>query len=76
LQDKTWYKFSYLTPLIRIQMYYIVLYIINLHWRFNPVFIYFTLYIVVLTLKIDHCLVFISIKLSYLILITLSILAW
>jgi hypothetical protein len=29
---------------------------------------YFTLYIVVLTLKIDHCLVFISIKLSYLIL--------
>jgi hypothetical protein len=29
---------------------------------------YFTLYIVVLTLKIDHCLVFISIQLSYLIL--------
>ena len=29
---------------------------------------YFTLYILVLTLKIDHCLVFISIKLSYLIL--------
>ena len=29
---------------------------------------YFTLHIVVLTLKIDHCLVFISIKLSYLIL--------
>ena len=29
---------------------------------------YFTLYIAVLTLKIDHCLVFISIKLSYLIL--------
>jgi hypothetical protein len=27
---------------------------------------YFTLYIVVLPLKIDHCLVFISIKLSYL----------
>jgi hypothetical protein len=37
-------------------------------------FCYFTLYIVVLTLKIGHCLVFISIKLSYLILITLSIL--
>jgi hypothetical protein len=38
----------------------------KIRWFF--LYCYFTLNIVVLTLKIDHCLVFISIKFSYLIL--------